>query len=163
MILAVIESFVLNFVLLLICVCCIRNSPVGGVHFYEEPVKKRVVELGLITEKQIKKCKMLSAIPFLIVILIVMPAMVFFVNKAADFMTGFVQLTIILGLCGLFDRIFIDWYWVGHTKAWFIPGTEDLMPYIPKKTWVVKIVLTVIGYPLLAALLSWVMCLILKI
>ncbi|MBO5606500.1 MAG: hypothetical protein J5930_01250 [Treponema sp.] len=44
-----------------------------------------------------------------------------------------------------------------------IPGTEDLMPYIPKKTWVVKIVLTVIGYPLLAALLSWVMCLILKI
>ena len=21
--------------------------------------------------------------------------------------------------------------WVGHTKAWIIPGTEDLRPYIP--------------------------------
>ena len=26
----------------------------------------------------------------------------------------------------------IDGYWVGHTKAWVIPGTEDLMPYISK-------------------------------
>ena len=33
---------------------------------------------------------------------------------------------------GLFDRFFIDWFWVGKTKAWLIPGTEDLMPYIPK-------------------------------
>ena len=23
------------------------------------------------------------------------------------------------------DRLFIDWYWVGKTKAWDIPGTED--------------------------------------
>lgn len=33
----------------------------------------------------------------------------------------------------VFDRLFIDEFWVGHTKAWFIPGTEDLMPYIPVK------------------------------
>ena len=32
----------------------------------------------------------------------------------------------------LIDRFLIDGYWVGHTKAWVIPGTEDLMPYISK-------------------------------
>lgn len=35
----------------------------------------------------------------------------------------------------------IDGYWVGHTKAWIIPGTEDMMPYITKsdkcKKWLV--------------------------
>ena len=42
-------------------------------------------------------------------------------------------MTIILWIAGLFDRFFIDWYWVGHTKAWIIPKTEGLQPYIPQK------------------------------
>ncbi|MDO4324230.1 MAG: hypothetical protein Q4C61_17090 [Lachnospiraceae bacterium] len=33
---------------------------------------------------------------------------------------------------GLFDRFFIDWYWAEHTKAWTIPGTEDI-PFV--QTW----------------------------
>lgn len=163
MILAVIESFVLNFVLLLVCVMNIRNTPVGGVHWYEKNVQDRVVELGLITHKEIKKNMLLSTIPFMIVILVLAPAAVFFINGAANFMDGFIQLTIILGLCGLFDRGFIDWYWVGHTKAWIIPGTEDLMPYIPPKTWLKKLIGTIVGYPLIAALMSWGMCAILKL
>ena len=52
---------------------------------------------------------------------------------------------------GLFDRFFIDWYWVGHTKAWTIPGTEDLKLYIPRKTLIVKWGITIIGNPLIAA------------
>ena len=88
--------------------------------------------------------------------------MVFCVNGAETFLDGFIQLTIMYLLCGLFDRVFIDWYWVGHTKTWLIPGTEDLMPYIHKKTWAAKIIGTVIGYPLFAALLSWIFTLILK-
>ena len=31
------------------------------------------------------------------------------------------------------DRLLIDEYWVGHTHAWIIPGTEDLRPYITAK------------------------------
>ena len=49
------------------------------------------------------------------------------------------------------DRIFIGWYRVGKTKVWIIPGTEDLMPYIPKKVLIRKWLGTVIGYPLFAA------------
>lgn len=118
MILVIIESFMLNFVLLMVCVMNIRNSPVGGVHWYEKNVQDRVVELGLITKEQIKKNMLLSFIPFMIVLLILAPMMVF-----------------------------------------FIPGTEDLMPYVPAKAWVKKILGTIIEYPLMAALLSWIMCL----
>ena len=38
----------------------------------------------------------------------------------------------ILLIVGVFDRLYIDWYWVGRTKAWIIPGTEDLMPCMPQ-------------------------------
>ena len=61
---------------------------------------------------------------------------------------------------GLFDRIFIDWYWVGKTKAWLIPGTEDLQPYIPMKVAIKKWVGTIIGYPIIAAIIAGVMTLI---
>lgn len=162
MILVIIESFLLNFVLLMVCVMNIRNSPVGGVHWYEKNVQDRVVKLGLITKEQIKKNMLLSFIPFMIVLLILAPMMVFFINGAENFLEGFVQLTVMFEICGIFDRVFIDWYWVGHTKSWVIPGTEDLMPYVPAKAWVKKILGTIIEYPLMAALLSWIMCLILN-
>ena len=38
----------------------------------------------------------------------------------------------ILLIVGVFDLLYIDWYWVGRTKAWIIPGTEDLMPCMPQ-------------------------------
>ena len=63
-------------------------------------------------------------------------------------------------MCCLFDRLFIDWYWVGHTKAWLIPGTEDLMPYIPKKALIKTWFKTLIGYPLVAVILSGILQLI---
>lgn len=55
MILAVLEGLILSFVLLLVCVVNIQNEPVGGVHYYEEPVKQRVVSMGLITKGEIKR------------------------------------------------------------------------------------------------------------
>ena len=40
----------------------------------------------------------------------------------------------------LIDRFLIDDYWVGHTRAWIIPETEDLKSYIKaedkKKKWI---------------------------
>lgn len=160
MILAVLEGLILSFVLLLVCVVNIQNGPVGGVHYYEEPVKKRVIEMGLITEEEIKRNRKLSGLIFMSVLLILAPLMALLINHATGFTDIFVQLTVMYMVCGVFDRIFIDWYWVGHTKAWLIPGTEDLMPYIHKKTWIKKIVLTIILYPLLAAIIAGIVTLI---
>ena len=99
---------------------------------------------------------MLSGAVLWVFMIFPIPLAVFLVNGAASFLEGFIQLTIIFLIGGIFDRIFIDWYWVGHTKAWIIPGTEDLMPYIPKSVCIKKWLGTIIGYPLFAAILSWV-------
>lgn len=40
-------------------------------------------------------------------------------------------------------------FYVEHTKAWFISGTENLMPYIPKKIKIVKWFGTIIGFAII--------------
>ena len=52
--------------------------------------------------------------------------------------------------------------WVGHTKAWTIPGTEDLKPYIPKKTLIAKWLIVIVGSPAIAAALAGIMMLLFK-
>lgn len=53
--LIIIESMVMCFILLIICIIGIANGPVGLVTFFEQDVKDRVVELGYITKEQIRK------------------------------------------------------------------------------------------------------------
>lgn len=43
---------------------------------------------------------------------------------------------------------------VGHTKAWIIPGTEDLMPYITKTDKRNKWLAATLGMALIAAVLA---------
>ena len=45
---------------------------------------------------------------------------------------------VIFSVMNLMDRFLVDDYWVGHTNAWTIPGTEDLKPYIITKDKVKK-------------------------
>ena len=155
--LLVIEGIVMCFVLLLICVIGIANGPVGLVVFYEQEVKDRVVALGLTTRDRIKKISAITVTALFVSMLILVPYMVYGINGVSDFWNGFWQMLVILMIAGLFDRIFIDWWWVGHTKAWIIPGTEDLMPYIYGKTLVKKWVGTLVGFPILAAVLAGLM------
>ena len=155
--LLVIEGIVMCFVLLLICVIGIANGPVGLVVFYEQEVKDRVVALGLTTRDRIKKTSAITVTALIVPMLILVPYMVYGINGVSDFRNGFWQMLVILMIAGLFDRIFIDWWWVGHTKAWIIQGTEDLMPYIYGKTLLKKWAGTLVGYPILAAVLAGLM------
>ena len=155
-----IEGIVMCFLLLIICVVGIANGPVGLVVFYEQEVKDRVVELGLTTKEKIQKTSIITVIALFVPMLVLVPLMVYGINGAKGFWDGYWQMLAILMISGLFDRIFIDWWWVGHTKAWIIPGTEDLMPYIYGKTLVRKWLGTVVVFPILAAILAGVMQLI---
>ena len=156
----IIEGIVMCFILLIICVVGIANGPVGLVVFYEQEVKDRVVELGMTTRERIKRISILTMIALFVPMIVLVPLMVYGINGARGFWNGFWQMLVILMISGLFDRIFIDWWWVGHTKAWIIPGTEDLRPYIYGKTLVKKWVGTLVGFPILAAVLTGIMQLI---
>ena len=151
------EGIVMCFILVMYCVVGIKNGAVGLVCLYEKDVQERVVELGLVTKEQIKKQFIVSSIILFIPLFTLVPYMVYGVNGVTDFMEGFIQMTIILVIMGLFDRFFIDWYWVGHTNAWLIQGTEDLKPYIPVKVLVRKWIGTVVVYPLIALLMAKIM------
>ena len=153
----IVEGIVMCFVLLIICVIGIANGPVGLVVFYEQEVKDRVVELGLTTKEKIKKTSIITVAALFIPMLVLVPLMVYGINGAKGFWEGYWQMLAILMISGLFDRIFIDWWWVEHTKAWVIPGTEDLMPYIYGRTLVKKWLGTLVGFPILAAILAGVM------
>lgn len=155
-----IEGIVMCFILLIYCAVGIANGPVGLVVLYEEDVQARVVELGLTTKEKIRKSFIISCIVLFLPLVTLTPAMVYGINGATGFWDGFWQMTVILMIMGLFDRFFIDWYWVGHTKAWVIPGTEDLQPYIPKNVLIRKWVGTVVGYPIIAAAIAGVAMLI---
>ena len=156
------EGLGLGFLLYLICAIGIRNGAVGMVHLYDKKVQERVVELGLTTEQQIRKrgiCFRSLCLPgYLIYVLIC----VYLLNGARGFFAGFWQGFVILSIMNLIDRFLIDEYWVGHTKAWIIPGTEDLRPYIAAKDKNKDWSMGTLGMALLAGILSVVMAVILK-
>ena len=152
--LVILEGLVLAFWLLLVCVVCVAIGPAAMAGFYQKDVQKRVVGLGLATEDQIKKAGALSALAVFIPDFTVVPALVFLYNGTNGFWDAFLQLACIYLIAGLFDRLFIDEWWVCRTKTWIIPGTEDLMPYIPKEEKIKKWVGTVVGFTLLAAIIA---------
>ena len=158
----VLEGLGLGFLLYLICAIGVRNGAIGMVHLYDRKVQERVVELGLTTAEQIRKrsiwFRSLCLPGYLIYVLIC----VYVINGARGFFEGFWQSFVILFIMNLIDRFLIDEYWVGHTKAWIIPGTEDLRPYIAAKDKKKKWIMGTVGMALLAAILSGVMALILK-
>ncbi len=155
--LILLEGLVMCFFLLLFCVVGIAGGPVGLVVLYEQDVQTRVVELGLTTKAKIKQSLWISFAALYLPYIFIVPAMVYGINGAVGFWEGFWQMTVIFLIQNVFDRIFVDWYWVGHTKAWEIPGTEDLKPYIPRKVMLGKWVATLVVNPLIAAILAWVM------
>ncbi len=158
--LIIIEGLAMCFLLLLVCVIGIADGPVGLVVLYEQDVQDRVVELGYTTKEKIRKNFIICCIALFLPVFTLVPYMVYGINGAVGFKDGFIQMTLILLIQGLFDRFFIDRYWVGKTKAWLIPGTEDLQPYIPTKVKIGKWFGTLVAFPLLAAAMAWIAALI---
>ena len=82
---------------------------------------------------------------------------VYALNGARGFLAGFWQMLVILSVMNLMDRFLVDDFWVGHTKAWTIPGTEDLKPYITAKEKAKKWLFGTIGMAVISAALAAIM------
>ena len=158
----ILEGLGLGFLLYLICAIGIRNGAVGMVHLYDQKVQERVVALGLTTAEEIRKRSVLFRSLCLPGYLIYVLLCVYAINGALGFWPGFWQGFVILSVMNLIDRFLIDDYWVGHTKAWIIPGTEDLRPYITTKDKKQKWIMGTVGMAFIAAVLAGIMAVILK-
>ena len=158
----ILEGLGLGFLLYLICAIGIRNGAIGMVHLYDQKVQERVAQLGLTTAEEVWKRSVLFRSLCLPGYLIYVLICVYVINGARGFFAGFWQGFVILFIMNLIDRFLIDEYWVGHTKAWIIPGTEDLRPYITAEDKKKKWIMGTAGMALLAAILSGIMALILK-
>lgn len=149
-----VEGLILGILLMGVCAFGIRNGAVGMVHLYHQDVKERCVELGLTTYEKINKnsktFKMVCIPGYLLYILVC----VYGINGARDFWSGFWQMFVILSVMNLMDRFLVDDYWVGHTKAWTIPGTEDLRPYINSEDKRKKWIAGTVGMAVISAVLA---------
>lgn len=132
------------------------------VFLYHRDVQERSVRNGLITEEKIRRNQRIFKILGLSSYFIYVLVCVYAVNGARGFWPGFWQLFAILFIVNVIDRLLIDEYWVGHTKAWDIPGTEDLKPYINRKDKLEKWLVGTVGFAILGAILSGIMALVLR-
>ena len=153
------EGIGLGVLLILVCAIGIRRGAVGMVHLYSPEVQDRGVKLGLTTHEKIKR----NALFFKAVCVPGYVAYVLFcvygINGAKGFLAGFWQLFVILSVMNLIDRFLVDDFWVGHTKAWTIPGTEDLKPYITTKDKAKKWLFGTVGMAVISAALAAIMML----
>lgn len=153
----VLEGLGLGVLLILVCAIGIRKGAVGMVHLYSPAVQQRCVQLGLTTCERIKRNALrfkAACVPGYIAYVLMC---VYALNGARGFFAGFWQLLAILSVMNLIDRFLIDGYWVGHTNAWTIPGTEDLKPYITARDKVKKWIFGTVGMAVISAVLAAIM------
>lgn len=158
----ILEGLGLGVLLVLVCAFGIRKGAVGMVHLYSAAVQERCVAQGLTTHERIKRNAILFKLCCLPGYIAYVLVFVYAVNGARGFLSGFWQLLVILSVMNLIDRFLIDDWWVGHTKAWTIPGTEDLKPYITAADKRKKWAFGTIGMAVISAVLAGIMALILR-
>lgn len=156
------EGLGLGALLVGVCAVGIRNGAVGMVHLYSKEVQDRCVKNGLTTHEKIRRNALLFKVICLPGYIAYVLVFVYAVNGARGFLAGFWQLLVILSIMNLIDRFLVDDFWVGHTKAWTIPGTEDLKPYITAKDKCKKWIFGTVGMVIISAVLSGIMTLFLR-
>ena len=110
----------------------VRNDALNALYFYPKPVQERVYTLGLTDRETVARKRKQFMIPFMIVILCALLLMIGLWNSIHDFWPAYFQALLFLEVMNWFDGIVIDRLWVGHSKLWIIPGTEDI-PFV--QTW----------------------------
>ena len=123
----------------------VGNNAVNGLYFYPKPVQERAIALGLTNKDTLVRGRKQFLFGFSIAILAALVLIIGGWNGVRDFKTAYLQALLFLEVVNWFDGIVIDRLWVGHSKFWVIPGTEDI-PFV--KPW--KTVLTKRGLGMLA-------------
>ena len=110
----------------------VGNHALNGLYFYPVPVQERVFALGLTDRETVSRKRKRFMIPFFLVMGTALVLIIRLWNGIHTFRAAFVQALLFLEVMNWYDGIVIDRLWVGHSRFWIIPGTEDI-PFV--QTW----------------------------
>ena len=110
----------------------VRNNALNGLYFYPKPVQEKGYELGLTDRKTVEKKRKRFMIAFFAVMAVALVLIIRVWNGIQSFWAAYLQALIFLEVMNWYDGIVIDRLWVGHSRFWVIPGTEEI-PFV--QTW----------------------------
>ncbi|MGX8720482.1 MAG: hypothetical protein ACSW79_05290 [Eubacteriales bacterium] len=110
----------------------VGNNALNGLYFYPEPVREKVYELGLTDRETVagKRRRFMTA--FFAVMGTALVLIIRVWNGLPDFWPAYLQALLFLEVMNWYDGIVIDRLWVGRSRFWVIPGTEEI-PFV--QTW----------------------------
>ena len=110
----------------------VGSSPLNGLFFYPKPVQERAYALGLTDREKVSRKRRRFMIPFFLVMAEALVLIVGLWNGICTFWPAYWQALLFLEVMNWYDGVVIDRLWVGHSRFWIIPGTEDI-PFV--QTW----------------------------
>ena len=116
----------------LMVILAVGNNALNGLYFYPAPVRERVWALGLTDRETVARKRKRFMIPFFLVMLAALLIIIAAWNRVSGFWPAYGQALLFLEVMNWYDGIVIDRLWVGHSRFWVIPGTEDI-PFV--QTW----------------------------
>ena len=124
----------------------VRDSGLNCLYFYPKDFLAEADRRGLADKDTVMKKGTRFMVPFCIILLVVLVAIIAFWNHITDFRTAYIQSVLFLVVVNWFDALVIDRLWVGHSKIWRIAGMEGV-PYVkPWKTILVKRIAATVMY-----------------
>ena len=115
----------------------VLGGAVNGLYFYPKPVQERAIAIGLTDLETMNRKRKRFMIPFILVMLATLLLIIGAWNGVRDFKTAYWQALLFLEVMNWYDGVVIDRLWVGHSRFWVLPGTEDL-PFAQTWTQVLK-------------------------
>ena len=110
----------------------VGGSALNGLYFYPMPVQEKVYALGLTDRETVARKRTRFMIPFFLVMLSALVLIIGLWNGVRRFWLVYWQALLFLEVMNWYDGIVIDRLWVGHSRFWIIPGTEEI-PFV--QTW----------------------------
>ena len=110
----------------------VGNNALNGLYFYPKPVQEKVYELGLTERETVAKKRKRFMAAFFAVMAAALILIIRVWNGKQSFWAAYLQALLFLEVMNWYDGIVIDRLWVGHSRFWVIPGTEEI-PFV--QTW----------------------------
>ena len=110
----------------------VGNNALNGLYFYPKRVREKVYELGLTDRETVAKKRKRFMIAFFAVMAAALILIICVWNGIHSFWAAYLQALLFLEVMNWYDGIVIDRLWVGHSRFWVIPGTEEI-PFV--QTW----------------------------